>query len=299
MTTRRSILHLLLLLVLSYAPIAHGEEKSSIKVVMAGFPRSGSLSLSKALERLGYKTCHGMDLVNAATGKFRGVLEALAENRIDDALDSSEEAGCEAIFEFHSPHWREIREKRPNAKFLVVIRNYDSWEKSISSLLGVLSPMFRYPLRLLPPFSLILRFNIATAQHWLHIDNADDALDYLHNPETEQAKQIRKRAHELFVKDSQQFVQQEPDRALLFSLKDGYQPLCEFLGIDKATCPDEEFPHANSGVEVKKTALIFYTLQVLVFAAPLFVLWVLWKVLPWLYRMMSGNSKSSVEKKTK
>ena len=33
------------------------------------------------------------------------------------------------------------------------------------------------------------------------------------------------------------------DRLLVFEAKQGWRPLCEFLGVD---VPDEPFPHANS-----------------------------------------------------
>lgn len=294
----RKLIQLLLLLAMATFRIARADDqvKSSIKVVMAGFPRSGSLSLSQALDRLGYKTCHGKDLVYGATGKFKGVLEALAGNRIVEALDLSEEAGCEAIFEFHSPYWREIRELRPDAKFVVIVRDYERWENSISALLGVLSPMFRYPLRLLPPFSLIRKFNVATAGG-LGIGTVEDGEYYLLNPKTESARQIRKRAHEEFVKDSHEFLQQEPGRALLFNMKDGYKPICDFLGIEPAVdCPNEPFPHANSSVEVKKTALIFYTLQIVAFVAPILALWAIALGCKWLYKAM-GKSISNKQKR--
>jgi hypothetical protein len=36
-----------------------------------------------------------------------------------------------------------------------------------------------------------------------------------------------------------------PDRLLVFEVKDGWEPLCKFLG---APVPDEPFPHENAGI---------------------------------------------------
>jgi hypothetical protein len=39
-----------------------------------------------------------------------------------------------------------------------------------------------------------------------------------------------------------------PERLLIYRVKQGWQPLCRFLGL---TIPDEPFPHANREQETK------------------------------------------------
>ena len=49
--------------------------------------------------------------------------------------------------------------------------------------------------------------------------------------------------YDRLVMDALDFVKTEPNRAMLFNLKDGYAPLCKFLDIDE--CPDEEVPRTQ------------------------------------------------------
>ena len=39
-----------------------------------------------------------------------------------------------------------------------------------------------------------------------------------------------------------------PERLLVFRVQDGWQPLCDFLGVP---VPDEPFPHVNDTAEMK------------------------------------------------
>ena len=111
-------------------------------------------------------------------------MEAFADNRIDDALRLTEEHGCNATFDLHLWYWREIRQQRPNAKFLVVIRDYDRWEASMQHVISIFQPMLRHPLRWLPVFDLTIRFMEAAAQHSMSV-GPEYATDYFKHPTSE------------------------------------------------------------------------------------------------------------------
>lgn len=288
MTKSRFLGCALLLLQLAAAVLG----KESIEVVYAGFGRSGTKSLSQALKRLGYKTCHGTEMMSMKD--TQGIFEALAEQRIDDALRLTEEADCNATLEVHSWWWRAIRKLRPNAKFLVVIRDYDPWERSCQQALQVMQPMLRYPLRWLPMMDLSTRVMIAAAEESMG-KGPDDALEYLTNPTSEKSIKDRKQMYDQFVQDGMDFVKEEPDRAILFHLKDGYAPLCEFLGINESECPDEPFPQLNTVWELRITIVIFMILEVSVFAVPVIIILFVAQKLWW--RSAAGANSASTKKK--
>lgn len=281
-----------LLLFLARAALGRG----SIQVAFAGLPRSGTKSLSQAIKRLGYKTCHGTDLMQPSgmTEGARAILEAFADGNIDDALRLTEEENCEAVFDLHSWWWRHIRRKRPNAKFIIVIRDYDKWEASMQKAAAIVQPMVRYPLRWLSLFDLLTRVLIGAAQAaegGIGLKDADEALDYYLHPSAEKYVQGRKGVYDRMVRDGLDFAKKEPKRALFFNLKDGYPPLCKFLGIPDDKCPDEDIPHANSGIELTITTFGFIIIELSFFAIP--VLLVLFVVRKWWCKSAAMDDKSA------
>ncbi|CAB9526556.1 NAD dependent epimerase dehydratase [Seminavis robusta] len=267
--------------------LAVANEPEPIRVAYAGFGKSGTRSLAQALTRLGYKTCHGTEMI--AMKGYKGIMEAFADDRIDDALRLTEEEGCNATFEVHSWWWQEVRKKRPNAKFIVVIRDYDRWEPSMQHTLKVLQPMLRYPFRWVPVMDVGVRVMVKAAMHSMDV-GPDYAMEYLTHPTDEKFIAKRKQMYDKFVVDGTKFAQKEPKRALLFHLKDGYAPLCQFLGVDNDKCPiDEPFPHINTRWELTITIAVFMIIEVSVFLAPVLVILVVARKL-WLRRGTSDSA---------
>lgn len=248
---------------------------AKIKIALAGFPRSGTMSVSLALQKLGYETCHGSDMVNQ--GKYHPVLHALAEPNVQASLDLAEAEGCEAIFEFHGPYWREIRELRPDIKWLVRVREYEAWESSMRESFKAVGFIFKPPLRWIPLFDLLARVNTVGVQHSFG-SSYEYAENYLKDPFSPEGNDHRKKVFDEFVRDGTQFAKDEPNRAMLLSLKDGYGPLCDFLDIDRAKCPEGNLPHANAGWQLKLTVIGIYLFQIIIVLGPFLLIWGVWKV---------------------
>jgi hypothetical protein len=68
-------------------------------------------------------------------------------------------------------------------------------------------------------------------------------------------------AFEKHVKEVKEFV--PPERLLVYEVTQGWEPLCEFLGVE---VPDEPFPHRNDADEFRKIAM---RRQMAAFLAPM------------------------------
>ncbi len=103
----------------------------ALKVIGAGLGRTGTLSLTFALEYLGLGPCHHMAEIfaNAADQlpKWLGVIGGQPD--WDAAFDGFESAvdypGC--------TYWRELADKYPDAKIILSVRNPESWFHSVNT----------------------------------------------------------------------------------------------------------------------------------------------------------------------
>jgi hypothetical protein len=257
-----------------------GNQKESIQVLFAGFGRSGSHSLAAAFRRLGYNACHGRDLFRGITSSHKGLAHAMMENDIDRVLDITENMGYNATLEFHAVFWRQIAEKRPNAKLVFIIRDFPSWFTSMFTMRTVVAPMNRYPLRFIPwcdeGAKLIFRLAAIDLGGSSSSSDADDDNNVLQvtgeelvrNPTSERSKKLHQQAHEQFLMNALEITTNHPDRAILFDLSQhGYQELCDFL--QAPSCPlipaDDPFPHLGSSADILRLGLVLQTLEVVLY----------------------------------
>lgn len=204
---------------------------SGLQVVGAGFGRTGTHSLKFALERLGFGRCHHMYEVSESQ-------VALWQAASDQA--AGPEFPWQDIFKGYAcavdwptaRFWRPLLNRYPDAKCILTLRDASSWYRSARETIYEFSrtraerddPASRKRVRMI--FSIIWdgvfegRFedrDFAIATYLRHIEDVTAAV-----PE---------------------------DRLLKYDVRDGWAPLCEFLG---AKIPDEPFPHSNSAEEIKR-----------------------------------------------
>jgi hypothetical protein len=136
-------------------------------------------------------------------------------------------------------YFEQVLEEFPDCKFILTTRNnseewFQSWNlltKSISPptfVFGWLLPHVRH----LPYY---LRWLLAVV-------NKDDSYLTLPLPLPHQQKEAAIASYEEHNRRVRQLI--PPEKLLDYSVKDGWQPLCDFLQIE--TCPDKPFPRANS-----------------------------------------------------
>lgn len=205
----------------------------ALEVIGAGFGRTGTLSLKAALETLGFGPCYHM-------------VELLAQpERVQhwEAAERGRPVDWEALFEGYRaavdfPAYRQYRalaEHYPQAKVILTVREPAAWYHSVrTTTYSANPPLLRtalFALRL--PFSARLRrllraLNLARGV-WRkdfggRFENRDHALEIY-------------RAHLLEV---ERVVPKA--RLLVYDVREGWGPLCTFLGVP---VPELPFPHLN------------------------------------------------------
>jgi hypothetical protein len=221
-----------------------------MKLIGAGLPRTGTLSQKVALEILGLGPCYHMvnvlgDLSEAP--KWRRAVEG--------------DGDWQEIFgEFQatvdwpgSYFYKELIEVYPDAKVLLSVRDGDSWAASMrDTIWGIF-------------YGDILIRDLSNARAKVDPDWAG-YLDMMREMwrrsglmpgGLETTPEAMAEAMDRYHDEVQRTVPSE--RLLVWSVTDGWEPLCDFLDVD---VPDMPFPHLNDSKEFNER-VIDGSLQVL------------------------------------
>jgi hypothetical protein len=131
-----------------------------MRVIGAGFSRTGTTSLRAALDRLGYGPClHGWDFAGHPS-LIRAWLNAYRHPQQTDwtALLGDYDVTLEFPM---AAMWRELAEAFPDAKVIVSVRDENSWYDSMAG------SVFRIPLWLHPTARRVLRRLAIATTSWL------------------------------------------------------------------------------------------------------------------------------------
>ncbi len=204
-----------------------------MKLIGAGMPRTGTLTQKVALEMLGLGPCYHMVDVLADLDQA-----ALWQRALDG------EGPWQEIFDgFNSTvdwpggyFYRELMEVYPDAKVLLSVREPEAWEHSmrqtvwavrhgeslirlLSSAQAQVSPQWKVFLDMIDQLVWEGRGTFASGH-----DHPRQLIDTMnrHTEEVERAV--------------------APERLLIWSVTDGWEPLCDFLEVP---VPEEPFPNVN------------------------------------------------------
>jgi hypothetical protein len=192
-----------------------------MKVISLGVGRTGTYSLKLALEKLGFGPCHHMEEVmkNAPTQ-----VPLWAKAAAGHADWRAMYAGYNSATDWPTAAFaRELPVQYPNAKFILTVRSPETWAASF------LATIYKFCAE---------RHNVRPElQSWIDMVYAviyrtgfPDGLD-----EAGLAKAFT--AHNEAVK-----AMFPAGKLLVFQVKEGWGPLCEYLGVP---VPDEPFPRTN------------------------------------------------------
>lgn len=193
----------------------------TLKVIGAGFPRTGTNSFKLAMEMLGFDRCHHMYEVLANPQQAPDFLAAALGEPVDwDAVYTGYQACCD----FPSCYfWRELSEYYPDAKIVLTTRSAEGWYESmrttIFDIFEKVGPGMDNPISSMGREILYKR---------MFGENFED------------------RAHviDVFERHNQRILDSiPPERLLVFEARQGWAPLCEFLGV---AVPDQPYPNANA-----------------------------------------------------
>lgn len=194
----------------------------TLKVIGAGYPRTGTSSLKLALEQLGFGRCHHMrEIIMDPPSAALWVQAAEGHpdwERIFEGYQSCTDApGCS--------FWRELADYYPDAKVLLSVRDPDSWFESTQATVfseAMLGMANGTPLETFFAKVVVPEFG-----------------DRIHDRDFMLAQFERRR---------QEVIAAIPaPRLLVFDVREGWEPLCAWLGVP---VPDTPFPRENSREEM-------------------------------------------------
>ncbi|MFI5004996.1 MAG: sulfotransferase family protein [Solirubrobacterales bacterium] len=193
-----------------------------LKVVGAGVGRTGTNSLKLALERLLGAPCHHMFEIVQDRTQISDWTDAIEGRPVDWGAMLARYA---ALVDWPgASFWQELSAANPDALVLLSVRDPQSWYRSASNT--IFQVLANPPAEMAPWMETMRR---------LLRERFSDRLD------DEGAMIDAFERHNDAVREAT-----APERLLEWSLGDGWEPICERLGLD---VPDEDFPHANSTAE--------------------------------------------------
>jgi Sulfotransferase domain len=206
---------------------------TDMRLIGAGLPRTGTLTQKLALERLGFEPCY----------HWVNVIADLDQVHLwDRAMDGAgpwEEIfhGARATVDWPGGYfYRELMDVYPDAKVLLSVREGESWERSFRETIWTMShgesvmPLLSRARAEIDPrwhsyLALVDRMfwgpqGTFAAGH----ANPQQLIEQMHRHNEEVKRAVA------------------PERLLVWEVTDGWEPLCEFLGVE---VPEEPLPHAN------------------------------------------------------
>ena len=209
------------------------QDIQEIQIIGAGFGRTGTLSLKEALEVLGFAPCYHMHEVfehpehvpiwSAATrGEVVNWRELLA--------------GFHATVDWPScAFYEQLMQVYPDAKVLLSVRDPERWYESVSATIYQISKSARSPL---PPAAAPDDPMLRNRMYAGRLINALVWQKTFHDRFED--KNYALSVYEQHIEEVKQRV--PSDKLLVFDVKEGWEPLCTFLGVD---IPQTPFPHLN------------------------------------------------------
>jgi sulfotransferase family protein len=215
-----------------------------MKVIGAGFARTGTASLMQALETLGFGPCYHMFAIIQRPDRVRQWL-AIADGGADARPDWDEifEGFQSAVDWPVAAYWRELAAYYPDAKIILTVRDPRRWYDSAAATI------FRFRLR-------ADRYPIKAISTMLTLANPEFA-KFTRMTDTIVWRGVldgrfadRAHAIDVFDRHVDEVRKRLPaDRLLVYNVAEGWEPLCSFLDVP---VPDEPFPNVNDTDEFQR-----------------------------------------------
>lgn len=241
---------------------ANGDGRARIAVIGAGFGRTGTFALCTALNQLGFRAFHMYEVVKQ--NRF-GAWAALGRGDVPVDTVGKLLRGYTAATDFPACiYYKELLAQNPDAKVVLTVRDPEDWYRSARETIFKFNPGC-YVLMSLPPFR---------GQHRALMDMVIRPVFGFDAPEQLQTEREHVlevyRAH---VEEVKRTV--PPGQLLLYDVKDGWEPLCRFLGVP---VPPTPFPRVNEAATFRRLHRAFIVVdRLLLVGAAAAVGWALYK----------------------
>lgn len=210
----------------------------SLEVIGAGFGRTGTNSLKLALEQLGYVKCHHMKEVFKSVRQIGYWERASLGERLD--WDEVFEGFRASVDWPSAAYWKELAEHYPDAKVILGVRDPEAWYRSVRETI--------YPIGYAIP-GWLQRINRPMGR----LTDANKRLIWRGTF----GGRFEDKAHTIGIYRShiEEVKRTIPaDRLLLHDAKDGWGPLCAFLGKPVPATP---YPRVNEARDIKRALKVF------------------------------------------
>lgn len=212
-----------------------------LKIIGAGFGRTGTASLYNALKALGYPCYHMFEVINNKANRTHLGFWRRVANAPAGAQQEWKKvfANYTAAVDFPAAAvWRELLAAYPDAKVILTLhpKGADAWYESTYETIYAPERMWQATvLKYSTPFG----FNMADMTRKLIWQRA-----------LEGTMEDRDKAIARYNEHAEEVRRTVPqDRLLVFTVDQGWEPLCRFLG---ASVPSGAFPNVNERKEIKK-----------------------------------------------
>jgi hypothetical protein len=202
----------------------------TLQIIGAGLGRTGTSSLKAALEELGFGPCYHMTEVIKHPTHAKTWEKATQGHPVDwhDLF-----AGYQSAVDYPAcSFYKELMDVYPDAKVILSVREPERWYESAYETIYL-------TLQEVPPWS-----------RWLPWVNDIYRMTNLLIWDGQFEGRFEDRAYAIDVFNQWNAEVQAvvpPERLLIFDVKQGWEPLCAFLGVE---VPSRPFPHANRRVKM-------------------------------------------------
>lgn len=204
-----------------------------VQLIGAGLPRTGTLTQKEALDLLGIGPCYHWVDVLADLDEAVPLWDGALDGRVDPAtiLD-----GFRSTVDWPGGYfYRQLLQSNPDAKVLLSVRDPERWE-----------PSFRETIVDMCHGESLIRLLSSARAHvdpeWKRYLQFVDRM-FWGEQGTFAAGHTPAALIDAFVAHNEEVKRVVPaERLLVWEVNDGWEPLCDFLGVD---VPAEPLPHAN------------------------------------------------------
>ena len=206
----------------------------ALKVIGAGFGRTGTRSLKTALELLGFGRCYHMVEVMKNPSHLRCWADIMKGGKADwETLFR----GYQSTMDWPvAAYYKDLVTIYPESKVILTVRDPESWHRSVMSTIYQAGRGF---------FHRFTRI-IPSVHHFL--DAMEKAIwqGVFHNRLDDKAYAV-----EIFKNHIEEVKRIVPrERLLIFEARQGWDPLCSFLNVPVPV--NKPYPHKNKGAMVRQ-----------------------------------------------
>ncbi|KAJ5369282.1 uncharacterized protein N7496_009042 [Penicillium cataractarum] len=248
-------------------------------LIHAGLFRTGTKSMARAYQILGLKTHHG--LLEKVTDTPWVQLEQAAESTWPSTPGARPRASFtradwdklwgekyDAVTDLASPFALELIRAYPNAKVVVVQRDFERWWPSFQS--EVLNRVMLQPMAAINGFLGLYLMGIPAVQAMRKIH-----FGFFGAQSREEILAHAKDVYETYYRSVRAAV--PPEQLLEYHMGDGWNPLCAFLDVEVPNVPfPRENEASNHAEEVKARTRLLWTAGIKVAAPVLLGLAAIW-----------------------